>query len=319
MTNQESTEKNETAVTSIWHGSKWLIFAYVIGILCGIQCLLESVAYGYNLLDDLNDPNCLFGVLVLIAAFITTCGRWRLVGRGLFPRGKAWNGTEAKNIADYFWTLSRVTGMLGVVSVLLIIITALSDFDPSKIIQIIYIALRSILYAVFVDLLFFMPVTVLAMKQLQKLQTANETLPPQPLRKTKALQFVGGWLIALLAVWGICFGEVQILFDLPSICAVGGSLIIYLAARKLFGKRPLNTEPTETTSRLFEKLAHVVLYGGLIGTAIGFAYMLYIRLNPEDIGRGIAMILLSQTYAIFLSVFVFTPLSVQLANENEGR
>ena len=76
----------------------------------------------------------------------------------------------------------------------------------------------------------------------------------------------------------------------------------------------MDRETAVRISRYFRKLSFAGLVIGALGSLIGIMIMLS-HLDPETIGPGLAMCLLTLFYAFFLSIAVFLPISLYYDRE----
>lgn len=65
-------------------------------------------------------------------------------------------------------------------------------------------------------------------------------------------------------------------------------------------------------AQIFETLAQLAPAFGLIGTLIGLVQMLRLTSDPDRIGPGMALALLTTLYGVFLANFLFTPIAGKL-------
>lgn len=129
-------------------------------------------------------------------------------------------------------------------------------------------------------------------------------------------------LAFVLTVLAITLGGVdklRIFWDTPSFLIVG---LIPLLLAYASGKWPLFVrglsevidmkphQPREDSAEiasLFRYLFWGNIFGGAFGTIIGLVLMLA-DLDPEKIGSGMAVALLTNFYAIFISLFLLMPI-----------
>ena len=130
-----------------------------------------------------------------------------------------------------------------------------------------------------------------------------------------------GVITALAIIIG--WGDIMMYISTPSIVlTVAGILLFVLASgrwadfsrgvKHLFEWRrslPLDRETAVRISRFFRKLSSATLGIGFFWSLVGLMIMLC-HFDPETIGPGLAMCLLTLFYAFFLSVAVFLPISL---------
>lgn len=133
---------------------------------------------------------------------------------------------------------------------------------------------------------------------------------------------IGFFCAAFLTGLAIALGGIDkliVFYDAPSIVLVGMTNVILILSS---GKWPLflrgmmelgaisppKPEPnSEEIAAFFRFLFHGNIAGGFFWAIIGCILMLA-DLDPEKIGSGLAVTLLTNFYALFLSIFLYMPL-----------
>lgn len=131
--------------------------------------------------------------------------------------------------------------------------------------------------------------------------------------------FLAGVTIAGSTAWAF--------YDLPSIILVAAGIIGFVIATRRFstfrrGIRQVfrfgdipesQRKEALQTANFFKTLSYFSLVIGGLWTLMGFVLMLG-NLDPETIGTGVALSLLTLFYSFVLSATIFMPISVQYRN-----
>ena len=124
-------------------------------------------------------------------------------------------------------------------------------------------------------------------------------------------------------------GTIYGFIDYPSVVMVVASILLFVLAsgqwkefscgiKHLFEwQRPeqIDSKTAVRISRLFRTLSFASLAIGGFWSIMGIILMLC-NLNPETIGQGLAIVLLTLFYSFFLSVAVFFPISLYYAGKH---
>lgn len=143
------------------------------------------------------------------------------------------------------------------------------------------------------------------------------------------------FLLAIVLVdLAICLGGVDkllVFWDTPSVLIVGFIVLILASASGKWSlfirglKETVSMKPTEYCAEakqiasLYRYLFRGNMLGGVLGAIIGLVLMLA-DLDPDKIGSGMAVSLLTVYYAVFISLFLLLPISerfAQCAENNE--
>ncbi len=111
-------------------------------------------------------------------------------------------------------------------------------------------------------------------------------------------------------------------WDVPSVVAIVASVLLFAAGaghwltfcRGIGGIFSPEIPKDEATSKFFEKLVHFTLCAGLFWTLLGFIIILG-SMDPETVGVGLAVSLLTVFYSLFFSLFLFWPIAVRTKPE----
>ena len=141
--------------------------------------------------------------------------------------------------------------------------------------------------------------------------------------------FLGFLLFSFLFVLGSLIGGMApiVFFDIPSIVMVAGGILCFVMATRRFstfrrGIRQVfrlgdipESERKEAiiTANFFKTLSYFSLVIGGLWTLMGFCIMLG-DMDPETLGVGIAVSLMTLLYSFVLSATIFMPISIQYRN-----
>ncbi|MGL4942218.1 MAG: protein kinase domain-containing protein [Thermoguttaceae bacterium] len=288
----------------------------ILCLLFNVEWLTCALGLPRRFMFSLFDPVGLFLLFAMLTAFIVACGYTKLIYQGFVPNRRQRTSEEVRQIGECFWTLAKITPLIGIALTSLGYCNMLANLDSSRFFEGVQVIFLTTLYGVFVSLILFVPTAVAAFRQ-----HGVETDSPQPLRFVSRQHcyrhLVLGWLIAagfLLASAVLSGNPIAMFCDLPSAIIVAGCLALYVSFRQcwglLFRGLRFQDETREQASQLFSQLTRISLGAGFLGTLIGVYQMVAVGLDPEIIGTGVAVSLLTLLYGILLAVFVWTPLSV---------
>lgn len=131
------------------------------------------------------------------------------------------------------------------------------------------------------------------------------------------LNFFLAFIVVALSIM-ICGAPLAAFFDTPSIIVVGASVLLFLIGsghvglffnglRKSFS---FQREENAAMSESFAKLSWFTPMAGVFWAVVGIMIMLG-DLDPETVGVGIAVTLLTMFYAVFVTLFLFWPIAVR--------
>lgn len=136
---------------------------------------------------------------------------------------------------------------------------------------------------------------------------------------------IGFFCATCLTALAISLGGVEkllVFWDTPSIILVvmtnavlvfssGKSSLFSRGMKEIFAMDPPQPEPnTEQIAAFFRYLSTGNIIGGIFWAIIG-AILMLADLDPEKIGSGMAVCLLTNFYAMFLTIFVYLPLQAR--------
>ena len=141
--------------------------------------------------------------------------------------------------------------------------------------------------------------------------------------------FLGFLIFCLLFVAGAAIGGVpaMVFFDIPSIVMVAGGILCFVMATRRFstfrrGIRQVfrlgdipESERKEAmiTANFFRTLSYFSLVIGGFWSLMGFCIVLG-NMDPETLGIGVAVSLMTLLYSFVLSATIFMPISIQYRN-----
>lgn len=262
------------------------------------------------------DPVGFLGVLGLLASFITSCGGWHDLRSGFFSRASRRCVTENKRIGFWFWALAKGTLGIGGVVTLLKAVIMLGDMDPEMILEGFCHALLPLGYSTILAFLVFAP---FSMSILTLRGVADDELIQNP-KPVSVTQFSLGVFLSIciiVPIFALCHGApFSVFFDLPSILIL--CLVLFFGARRSWSTLgdglfliPDREGGAARSIKYFEMLYQTSLLGGGIGMLVGITIMLT-DMDPETIGSGMAIALLTTLYALTLSTLFFQPLSLAM-------
>ncbi len=333
---------SETSVKTLpirrFQGSELILLLFIFGLLACVQSVLRAIEAPVppefqttlRTVAEFVDPVSFVLIFVMIAAFITSCDAWPLVQQGLFPGKRGWESGEAKRIGVFFWTLGKATGLSGVAASILGFVLMLSNLDPSRFLSGVWISMLTTIYAVLIAVILFVPTAVRGLMQGGSDGSSDDgseirpNVRPLALRTpgNRRIRFLLGFALMVLAMMVSCVlaaGDIRQLVDTPSIAFLGALFAAYLLwtkrGRLFFNGLALRGDGSGATANLFERLARLSLFGGLLAMILGHVMIFLIHFDPHTIGYFLAFAVLGSFYGILLSVFVFTPISVQLQDQ----